>query len=148
MIPEFLAHGGLEFVDRFVDLFFEGWGIGAFMVVVVGADFRANGESWRYGKADSGHFSKVGPFASQKGFHLAVSIGFAVPERINVFRGLAGGGLFGFGGFRFRRHERKASVSECQFEVGLASLIRLSRGSGERPWGGISRKIPGRQRLS
>lgn len=40
----------------------------------------------------------------QEGFHLTIPIRFAVPEGVDVFWCLTRG-LFGFGGFRFRRHE-------------------------------------------
>ena len=104
LIAEFLAHGGLEFVDGLVDLFFKGRWVGAFMVVVVGTDLCADGESGGDREPDSGHFCQVGAFTPQEGFHCAIPIGFAVPEGVNVFWCLTRG-LFCFGGFRFRGHE-------------------------------------------
>jgi hypothetical protein len=75
------------------------------MIVEIGADLGGDGETRRDGEADSGHFGQIGPFASQEGLHLAVSIGFAVTKEVDVFNafadrgfaGLLGLGL-GFGG--------------------------------------------------
>ena len=74
------------------------------MVVVVGADLCADGESGGDRETNSRHFGQVGAFTSQEGFHLTISIGFAVPEGVDVFWCLTRG-LFSFGGFRFRGHE-------------------------------------------
>ena len=104
LIAKLFSHGGFEFVDRFVDLLLEcGW-VGPFMVVVVGANFCADGETGRYGQADAGHFRQIGPFSTQKRLHLAISVRLSISKGVNVLRRLAGA-LFGFRGFRFCWHE-------------------------------------------
>lgn len=70
------------------------------MVVEVGADLGADGESWRHGQADAGHFGEVGAFAAEESFLRAISIRLAGAPGVNVFRGFAacfrGGLLSGF----------------------------------------------------
>ena len=58
--------------------------IGSLVGVVVGANFRGNGETWRHGQPDAGHFSQIGSFATEKFFHLPVAI-CLVSEVIYVF---------------------------------------------------------------
>ena len=84
-VAEFLAHGFLHFGHRGVDLRIKLLRIGALVVVVVGADLGADGESAGDGQADAGHFREIGAFAAEQRFHRAVAIRFGVAEIINVF---------------------------------------------------------------
>ncbi len=103
-VPEFASHGVLELGDGFVNLAVQGGGVGAVVVVVIGADFRGDGEAGRHGQADLGHFGEVGPLAPEEGLHLPVAVGLAVAEEVDVFDSLGGTGFLGFGGFGFCGH--------------------------------------------
>ena len=88
-IAEFFAHGVLDFCDGFVDLPFQGRGIGILVFVEVGADVGTDGESCGYGETDPGHFGKVGPFATQEGLHLTIAICFSAAKGVDVLHGFA-----------------------------------------------------------
>jgi hypothetical protein len=79
-IAEFFSHGVLDLGDGLIDLPFQGWGVGALVLVKVGADVGTNGEACGNWEANSGHFGEVGPFAPEEGLHLAVSIRFAATK--------------------------------------------------------------------
>ena len=103
-VPEFLSHGCFQLVNRLVDLFFEGGGVGPVMVVEISTDFGADRESRRDRETDPGHFCQIGSLASKKGLHLPVAVRFSVPEGIDVFYGFRGG-FFRFGALGFGRHK-------------------------------------------
>ena len=82
---EFFAHGFLHFGHGGVDLCVELLRVGALVVVVVSADFGADGEAAGHGKSDARHFAEVGAFAAEQRFHRAVAVRFSVTEIVNVF---------------------------------------------------------------
>ena len=58
-------------------------GIGFLVGVVIGADFRGNGEARRDRQAQIAHLGQIGALAAQEIFHPGLALGLAVPERIN-----------------------------------------------------------------
>ena len=84
-VAEFFAHGFLHFDHRRVDLRVELLRVSAFVVVVIGADFGADGETARHRQADARHLRKVRALAAEQGFHFSVTVGFTVAEIVNVF---------------------------------------------------------------
>ena len=66
---------------------------------VFAAGFRLNREARRHGQAGIGHFGQAGAFSAEFVFHLAVAIGFAAAEEVDVLDGwlLAGYHYFCFG---------------------------------------------------
>ena len=55
-VAKFAAHDALHFADALLHLSLEASRVGAFVGVVVGADFGADGEAWRHREADAAHF--------------------------------------------------------------------------------------------
>ena len=76
-----LFHLGNAFLDLGVKL----GGIGAVVVVVIGANFRGDRESGRNRQADAGHFREVGALAAQKIFHAAIAVSGPSAEGIDEF---------------------------------------------------------------
>ena len=66
---------------------------------VFSAGFSLNRESRRHWQPGVCHLGQASPFAAQVIFHLAVSVGFAVAEKVNVLDRAHGGLLF----MRFRQ---------------------------------------------
>ena len=56
--------------------------------VLEDADLGLNGEAGRHGQPGVGHLRQAGAFAAEHVFHLAVAVGRAAAERINVFSAL------------------------------------------------------------
>ncbi len=102
---ETLANRLLDLGNCLVDLLGELRRVGALVVVVVGTNFRGDREPGRHRQTDAGHLSKVGALAAEQRTHLAVAVGLAVSEIVDVFT-LAGG--CGFGGLGFFRHIKGA----------------------------------------
>ena len=136
----------LDLGDGLVDLPFQGWGVGALVLVEVGADVGTDGEACGNWEANSGHFGEVGPFAAEEGLHLAVTIRFAATKGVNVLHRLAKEWFLRFRRLCFSWHGVKWSENKCQPIGFFASLIRLVLREGEKRVGEISRKILGRRR--
>ena len=51
---------------------------------VLAAGFGLDGEAGRHGQSGVGHLGEAGAFAAQHVFHLAVAVGVAVAEEVNV----------------------------------------------------------------
>ena len=66
---ELFAEAFFEFGNRIGNLGGQFLGIGALVVVVIGTDFRGDGESGRHGQANAGHFREVGALAAEQRFH-------------------------------------------------------------------------------
>ena len=82
-VAELAAHQRLHLGDAFLHAGVELGGVGAAVVVVVGADLGGDGESRRHGQTDAGHFGQVGALATQQGLHAAVAIGGTAAEMID-----------------------------------------------------------------
>ena len=70
----------LDLGDGLVDLPFQGWWVGALVLVEVGADLGTDGEASGNWEANSGHFGEVGTFTTKEGLHLAVTIRFTATK--------------------------------------------------------------------
>ena len=80
---------------------------------VFAAGFGLNGEARRHGQSGVGHFGKASAFAAEVVLHLAVAIGFAAAEEVNVlWRLLAGYVAISVSGRVLCRHDESFSVSE------------------------------------
>ena len=89
-IAELGAHDSLHVGNTSLDVGFHGCGISAPVVVVIRTNFRRNGKSGRHGQTDTGHFSKVGTFATEQVFHAGVTFGSPSAKGIyNLVRGSA-----------------------------------------------------------
>ena len=84
-VAEFRAHDPLHVADPRFDLGLELFRIRALVVVEIRAHFRCDREPRRHREADAGHLREVGPLAPEQRLHLAVSVGFAVSPRVNIF---------------------------------------------------------------
>ena len=82
-VAELAAHQGLHLRDAFLHAGIKFCGVGAAVVVVVGADFCSDGEAWGYRQADAGHFGQVCALATEQGLHAAVAIGGSAAEMIH-----------------------------------------------------------------
>jgi hypothetical protein len=86
VVPELLAERLLDFGEALVDLRDGVGGDLLPLVVVRGTHFRGDGEAGRDGDADLRHLGEVGPLAAEEFLHLAVAVGGAVPEEVDVLR--------------------------------------------------------------
>ena len=122
-----------------IDLLGELRRIGAFVFVVIGADFGRDRESGRNRKADAGHLGETGAFAAQQGAHRASPVGSSVTEVVNVFppwkRGFRRLGFFGHN--RKKRRDTPAflgrgaeSVSETRNDVPWKNSSKTTSGAG------------------
>ena len=72
--------------ERLLDLAFELLRIGAAVVVVIGADFRGDGEARRHRQAQIGHLGQIRPLAAEQVLHPRLALGLTVPEGIDPLR--------------------------------------------------------------
>ena len=69
-----------------LDVFAQGFGIAALVVVKVGADLGADGKSGGHRQADGSHFGKIGTFAAEQFTHACVTVGLlAKVEHVFLF---------------------------------------------------------------
>ena len=81
-IAELATHQGFHFCDAFLHAAVKLCGVGAAVVVVIGADLCGDGEAWGHGQADSCHFCQVSALATEQGLHAAIAIGGSAAEMI------------------------------------------------------------------
>ena len=55
-VPKLFPHGDFHFMNRFINLLIESRGVGSLMIVEVGANLGADGETGRNREPNSGHF--------------------------------------------------------------------------------------------
>ena len=84
-VAKLFAERLLQEIHPALHLKFELLGVTPSVLIIVRADLRSDGESGRHRQADAGHFSQIGAFAAQKGFHRAVTIRPFIAEKVNVF---------------------------------------------------------------
>ncbi len=82
--PSFLPHLLFELRDGGVDFLLDFRGDVVFVLEIDIADVRGDGEARRYGQPGAGHFGQPGALAAERIFHVAVAVGGAAAERINV----------------------------------------------------------------
>jgi hypothetical protein len=68
-VAELFAHDFLDLATRF-HLRVEALGVGALVVVEIGADLGGDGEARRHGQADAAHLGEVCALAAQQRLHL------------------------------------------------------------------------------
>ena len=92
LVAENFTHLPLDGGDARPDVGGEGGGILFPVRVKIIADFRSDGESGGYGKADAGHFREVCALAAEEVSHRRVAVGFRAEQIYELpFSGLGGG---------------------------------------------------------
>ena len=82
-VAELAAHDFFHVGDGGFGLGFKVFGVGLFVFVVVGADFGGDGEAWRNGESDAGHFGEAGAFAAEEVPPGALAFCFACSESVD-----------------------------------------------------------------
>ncbi len=83
-IPKFLPHGLFDLGNIRLDFGIQSLGILLTVIVVVGANFRRDGETSRNGNSDTAHFGEVCTFTPKESFHRSISVALSCAEVIDI----------------------------------------------------------------
>ena len=84
-IAELLPHALFQGAEGFQHLLVDLRRNGVVVVEIDVADFGRNGESGRHRQLGPAHFGKPGALAAERVFHLPVTVGGSVAERVDMF---------------------------------------------------------------
>ena len=86
-VAELRSHDLFGLAKGRLDLGLELRRVGLAVGVVVVADFGGDGEAGGDGQADEAHLGEVGTLAAEEVLHLAVAVGLAAAEEVDVLGG-------------------------------------------------------------
>ena len=83
-VAELLPHALFERLERFEHLLVDLRRNGVVVLEVDVADFGGDGEAGRHRQLGPAHLGQPGAFAAERVFHLSVTVGGSVAERVDI----------------------------------------------------------------